>query len=83
MTAYLMTFFETLGSLTERNEYDVSNAIAYNRGSLYVLISMGDVRARVPVQELDPNPVEAAKEAVDRWKSMSQGELKRAIEEVR
>ena len=83
MTAYLMTFFETLGSLTERNEYDVSNAIAYHRGSLYVLISMGDVRARVPVQELDPNPVEAAKEAVDRWKSMSQGELERAIEEVR
>ena len=83
MTAYLMTFFETLGSLTERKEYDVSNAIAYHRGFLYVLISMGDVRARVPVEELDPNPVEAAKEAVDRWKSMSQGELERAIEEVR
>ena len=48
MTAYLMTFFETLGSLTEGKEYDVSNAIAYHRGSLYVLISMGDVRARVP-----------------------------------
>lgn len=25
MTPYLMTFFETLGSLTERKEYDVSN----------------------------------------------------------
>ena len=83
MGEYLITFFKTLGSLTQRKEYDVSNAITYHRGSLYVLISMGDVRARVPVQELDPDSVEAAKAAVERWRSMGEDELEKSIEEVR
>ena len=54
MTEYLITFFKALGSLTQRKAYDVSNAITFHRGSLYVLLSMGDARARVPVQKLDP-----------------------------
>ena len=42
-----------------KNSY-VSDAIEYDDGALCVLVSMGDVRVRVPVQDLNPNPVQAA-----------------------
>jgi hypothetical protein len=83
MIEYLITFFKRLEGLTQRRGCDVSNAITTHEGSLCVLVSMGDVRARVPVQELDPDPARAAEAVFERWTSMSQGELERSIEDVR
>jgi hypothetical protein len=83
ITDYLITFFKTLDSLTERQSYDASNAIIFDKQSLCVLVSMGDVRAKIPVKELDPNPAKAAELVVAKWKSMPRDELDKAIEEAR
>lgn len=83
MTEYLTSFFKTIATLSERSGCDVSDAIAYRDGALCVLISMGDVRARVPVNDLHPDPVQAARLVVDRWRSMSKEELWKSMEEVR
>jgi hypothetical protein len=44
---------------------------------------MGDVRAMIPIKELDPNPVKAAELVVAKWKSMPWEELEKSFEEVR
>lgn len=40
--------------------HGVSHAIAYEEGVLYALVSMGDARAKVLVQEADPDPIRMA-----------------------
>ena len=80
MTEYLIAFFGALGTLTEIQDSDIPNAIDYQGGSLFVLISMGDLRARLPLSRMDPNPVQAAKEMFDHWKLMNASELEPILE---
>jgi hypothetical protein len=82
VTEYLITFFKTLRNL-EPDRPGVSDGIAYDEGSLYVLVGMGDVRVRVPVQEIDPDPAKAAELAINQWKAMTPDEQEMAMEEVR
>jgi hypothetical protein len=82
VTEYLITFFKILRSL-EPDRSGVSDGIAYDEGSLYVLVGMGDARVRVPVKEFGPDPVKAAELAISQWKAMTPDEQDRAMEEVR
>jgi hypothetical protein len=63
MTEYLMNFFKALRSLEQDRPDWVSDGIAYDEGSLYVLVGMGDVRVRVPMREFDHDPAKAAEVA--------------------
>jgi hypothetical protein len=82
VTEYLITFFKTLRSL-EPDRPGVSDGIAYDEGSLYALVGMGDVRVRVPVQEFDPDPAKAAELAINQWKAVTPDEQEMAMEEVK
>jgi hypothetical protein len=82
VTEYLITFFKTPRSLAP-DRLGVSDGIAYDEGLLYVLVGMGDVRVRVPVQEFGPNPAKAAELAISQWKAMTRDEQDMAIEEVK
>jgi hypothetical protein len=83
MMEYLITFFKTLDRLTKRQQFGVSHAIAFDKESLCILVGMGDVRVKIPVKDLDPNPAKAAELVVAKWKSMPSDELNKSIEEVR
>jgi hypothetical protein len=60
-----------------------SDGIGYDEGSLYVLVGMGDVRVRVPVQEFGPDPAKAAELTISQWKAMTPDEQDRAMEGVK
>jgi hypothetical protein len=66
---YLRTFFAEMEKLQPANTHEVSHAIAFEDGVLYALVSMGDARAGVRVQELDPDPVKMAAAVVGIWRS--------------
>jgi hypothetical protein len=80
LTAYLIAFFRTVRSLTGCQDYDLSDAITYYKDSIGVLISMGDVRVRVPVEELHPDPIRAAEIVVKKWQAMSFDEQERLMD---
>jgi hypothetical protein len=82
LTEYLITFFKRLRSL-EPDRSGVSDGIGYDEGSLYVLVGMGDVRVRVPVQEFGPDPAKAAELTISQWKAMTPDEQDRAMEGVK
>jgi len=42
---------------------------------------MGDVRAKILVDSLDPDPRKAAERVIAEWRRMARGEVDRAIEE--
>lgn len=71
VTDYLNRFFQELEKIKPRNSYDVSHGMAFHKGSLCVLISVGDVRARIAIDKLDPDPLKAADNAVRKFKSMN------------
>jgi hypothetical protein len=77
---YLLSFFRALEDLHRRTPGDVSHAIGYEDGTLYTLLSVGDCRLRVAIQELDPDPVKAAEMVVGQFKVMSREEFDRALE---
>jgi hypothetical protein len=54
---YLRCFFSELERLKHLSICDVSHAIDFRDGKLYVLMSIGDLRERVYVQDLDKDPV--------------------------
>jgi hypothetical protein len=83
VTEYLLNFFKALRSLEQDRPDWVSDGIAYDEGSLYVLVGMGDVRVRVPMREFDPDPAKAAEVAINRWRSMPTDERERAMESVK
>jgi hypothetical protein len=66
---YLRSFFAELEKVQPASLHGVSHAISYEDGVLYALVSMGDVRARVRVQELDPDPVKTAAAVAEMWRS--------------
>jgi len=66
---YLRSFFAELGKLQPGNKHGVSHAIACEHGELYALVSMGDARAKVRLQEVDPDPVKMAAAVVEMWRA--------------
>jgi hypothetical protein len=49
---YLRSFFAALEALKPAESYDLSHAIAYQDGTLYALVGMGDVRAKIRLHNL-------------------------------
>lgn len=86
---YLRCFFFELERLKRRSSCDLSHAIGFRDGKLHVLMSIGDVRERVYVQDLDQDPASAAQDAFLLWRRRpgstrrsSRFSLKRAQEEA-
>lgn len=59
---YLRRFFSELERLKCPMICDVSHAIGFRDGKLYVLMSIGDFRERVYVHDLDEDPASAAQD---------------------
>ena len=66
---YLRSFFLELERLKCRMICDVSHAIGFRDGKLYVLMSVGDSRERVYVQDLDQDPASAAQDVFLLWRT--------------
>jgi hypothetical protein len=66
---YLRCFFFELERMKRRISCDVSHAIGFRDGKLHVLISIGDVRERVYVQDLDQDPASAAQDVFLLWRT--------------
>jgi hypothetical protein len=81
INGYLRSFFQALENLKQGDQFGVSHAIAYQEESLCVVLSLGDCRLKVSVEEFDPDPVKAAEIVVTQWKSMSRDEVNMAIQE--
>jgi hypothetical protein len=66
---YLRCFFCELERLKRRSSCDVSHAIGFRDGQLHILMSIGDFRERVYVQDLDQDPASAAQDVFLQWKT--------------
>lgn len=66
---YLRHFFSELERLKRRSSCDVSHAIGFRDGKLHVLMSIGDVRERVYVEDLDQDPTSAAQDVFLLWRT--------------
>jgi hypothetical protein len=66
---YLRRFCFELERLKRRSSCDVSHAIGFRDGKLHVLMSIGDVRERVYVQDLDQDPASAAQDVFLLWRT--------------
>lgn len=66
---YLRCFFYELERLKLRSSCDVSHAIGFRDGKLHVLMSIGDFRERVYVQNLDQDPASAAQDVFLLWRT--------------
>ena len=66
---YLRRFFSELERLKCRLICDVSHAIGFHGGKLYVLVSIGDFRERVYVEDLDQDPESAAQDVFLLWRT--------------
>ncbi len=73
ISQYLRTFFRELNLLTPPQSSDMSHAITYQRDSLCLLISVGDCRRKIFIDELDPDPAVAAGKALELWKRVRHG----------
>jgi hypothetical protein len=67
LAEYLRRFFSELERLKCRLICDISHAMGFRDGKLYVLMSVGDVRERVYVQDLDQDPTSAAQDVFLQW----------------
>jgi hypothetical protein len=66
---YLRSFFSELERLKRRSSCDVSHAIGFRDGKLHALMSIGDFRERVYVQDLDQDPASAAQDVFLQWRT--------------
>lgn len=66
---YLRCFFSELERLKCRSICDISHAIGFQDKRLYVLMSIGDFRERVYVQDLDQDPASAAQDVFLLWRT--------------
>ena len=66
---YLRCFFSELERLKRRSSCDVSHAIGFRDGQLHILMSIGDFRERVYVQDLDQDPISAAQDVFLQWRT--------------
>ena len=76
---YLVVFFGEI----DKHQPSGNHAITFRYGQLYILVGMGDVRVRVPVESLDPDPARAAESVINVWRSMTDSEMEMAMEECR
>ena len=83
MSQYLISFFSELGKLTNSREGDIPHGITCEQGTLTALVSMGDLRARVPISELNPDPGKAARDIFELWKFMISSNTKPVLEGCR
>jgi hypothetical protein len=67
---YIRSFLEELERAKPRESYSLSHAIALQNGKLCVLLSLGDARAKIYMEELDPNPVRAAESVAGEWRTL-------------
>lgn len=72
---YLENFFSELERLQPAEDVGLSHAIAYEHGRMYVLVGMGDARAKVHIQKLDPDPIRMAAAVMEMWNSSINGNL--------
>jgi uncharacterized cupin superfamily protein len=72
---YLKSLFAELERLQPGKSAGLSHAIAYEDGVLYALVSMGDVRAKIRTQELDPDPIQMATAVIAMWHSSLNSDL--------
>jgi hypothetical protein len=79
ITDYLHTFFRELEE-TKSAGAGLSHAIVLENGSICVLIGMGDCRARVPVNTLDPDPQKAAECVMAKHNSMTHEQREKSLE---
>jgi hypothetical protein len=70
---YLSILFVELERLKPRESYYLSHALTYHKGELCALISR-DARERIMLQELDADPVKAAKQIFLLWQSRTDRE---------
>jgi hypothetical protein len=66
---YLRSFFFELERLKRRSSCDVSHAMGFRDGKLHILMSIGDFRERVYVQDLDQDPASAAQDVFLLWRT--------------
>ena len=66
---YLRRFFAELERVKPRASYDVSHAISFRDDQLYLLVSLGDFRERVHVDDLDKDPLSAAQKVFQTWQA--------------
>ncbi len=66
---YLRSFFTALEAKEPAEGVGLSHGIAYEGGALYALVGMGDVRAKIRLQELDPDPIRMADAVIGLWRS--------------
>jgi hypothetical protein len=66
---YLRSLFTALEAKQPAESVGLSHGIAYEDGALYALVGMGDVRAKIRVQELDPDPIRMADAIIGLWRS--------------
>ena len=65
---YIEVFLKEIERLKPRLDCDRTHAIALDYDSLCLLLSVGDCRAKVFVEHLNPDPAKAAKEAFETWR---------------
>ena len=66
---YLRSLFTALETKQPAQSVGLSHGIVYEAGELYALVGMGDVRAKIRVQELDPDPIRMADAIIGLWVS--------------
>lgn len=72
---YLRSFFAELERHQPGAISGLSHTIACENGVLYALVSMGDARAKVRIQELDQDPITMATTVIAMWRSSLNGDL--------
>ena len=73
-TEYLLRFFAELEKVKPRKICDVSHASSFQDERLCVLLSIGDFRERVYVEDLEEDPLSAAQRVVQLWNAKLHGD---------
>ena len=69
VSEYLRSFFTALDRLKVRESFSPTHAISVRDGRICVLVSSGDFRVRVFVDDLDQDPSIAAERAFQLWQT--------------
>lgn len=65
---YLRAFFQELSEQVSYSGY--SHAVSFEGGSLCALLGVGDARVRIQLQDLDPDPKQAARGVLASWEEL-------------
>jgi hypothetical protein len=67
---YLRSYFTALEAAKPTPSWGLSHAISYEDGSVYALVGIGDARAQIRIQELDPDPIRMANAVIEQLRSI-------------